>query len=141
LASPRKLRCRVDENGYVRVTIKDATGSVRIRFVHRLILESHRGPCPDGMECRHADGNRQNNAIENLSWGTYSENEADKLRHGTRRSGEDVYNAKLTLDDAKLMRAVYASGEWSQVQLARIFCVPQSTVSRIVRHESYKETA
>jgi hypothetical protein len=135
------MRCRVDENGYVRIHITDSRGKPRIRFVHRLILEAFRGPCPGGMECRHGDGNRQNNCINNLSWGTSSQNEADKLRHGTRRTGEAVYNAKLTLEEARRLRSYYASGEFTQVQLAALFGVPQSTVSRVILHQSYRESA
>lgn len=57
------------------------------RLVHRLVLETFAGPCPPDMECRHLDGNRSNNALSNLRWGTKLENEADKDRHGKRPRG------------------------------------------------------
>jgi hypothetical protein len=51
-------------------------------YVHRVVLEAFVGPCPEGMECRHLDGNSANNQVDNLKWGTPSENRADIIRHG-----------------------------------------------------------
>lgn len=53
------------------------------RAVHRAVLEAFVGPCPDGMEACHRDGNPANNSVENLYWGTRASNVADSLRHGT----------------------------------------------------------
>jgi hypothetical protein len=47
------------------------------------------------MQCRHLDGNRSNNRLDNLAWGTPLENGADKARHGTAK-GERNGRAKLT---------------------------------------------
>jgi hypothetical protein len=67
-------------------------------LAHRLVLEAFKGPCPDGMECCHNDGNPLNNEIENLRWGTKLENMADKLKHGTDSRGEKCYKAILTTE-------------------------------------------
>lgn len=50
--------------------------------VHRLILEAFVGPCPDGMEARHKDGNPGNNRLDNLAWGTKEENTEDNRKSG-----------------------------------------------------------
>lgn len=50
---------------------------------HRLVLEAFVGPAPDGHECCHLDGDPKNNRIENLYWGTRSENTIDSVSHGT----------------------------------------------------------
>lgn len=55
----------------------------RSRRVHRLVLEAFAGPCPSGMEALHGDGDPSNNRIQNLRWGTRSENIQDAIRHGT----------------------------------------------------------
>ena len=52
------------------------------RLVHSLVLEAFVGPRPNGMEVRHLDGKRNNNRLENLRWGTSSQNELDKQLHG-----------------------------------------------------------
>lgn len=51
--------------------------------VHRLVLEAFFGPCPDGMEGCHNNGNPSDNRLENLRWDTRSENIRDSVRHGT----------------------------------------------------------
>lgn len=50
--------------------------------VHRLVLTAFVGPCPEGMECRHLDGDAANNRLSNLCWGTREENIADSKRNG-----------------------------------------------------------
>lgn len=46
--------------------------------VHRLVLESFVGPCPDGMEACHNNGNGFDNRIENLRWDTHESNMRDQ---------------------------------------------------------------
>lgn len=58
-------------------------GKQRQMKVHRLVLEAFVGPCPDGMEGCHANGNPADNRLENLRWDTHSSNVADSVEHGT----------------------------------------------------------
>lgn len=53
------------------------------RYNHRLVMEVFVGPCPDGLEVRHLDGNPKNPALTNLAYGTHAENMYDKAQHGT----------------------------------------------------------
>lgn len=50
--------------------------------VHRLVLEAFVGPCPEGQEARHLNGDPADNRLENLAWGTSSENKADMIAMG-----------------------------------------------------------
>lgn len=50
--------------------------------VHRAVLEAFRGPRAPGQVARHLDGDAKNNRLENLAWGTPSENSQDTLLHG-----------------------------------------------------------
>jgi NUMOD4 motif-containing protein/HNH endonuclease len=80
--------------GYHWVTLTKDGKQARFQ-VHRLVLAAFDGPCPEGQEARHLDGNPANNRWEpgteeeriaaggNLIWGTHSENILDKHRHGT----------------------------------------------------------
>jgi hypothetical protein len=52
------------------------------RKVHRLVLETFVGPCPDGMECCHNNGDPADNRLENLRWDTLSSNAYDRVEHG-----------------------------------------------------------
>ena len=40
------------------------------------------GPAPDGMVACHRDDDKNNNALDNLYWGTPTENMQDALRNG-----------------------------------------------------------
>lgn len=70
-------------------------GKQKPHEVHKVVMEAFVGPCPEGMEVRHLDGNPDNNcwapgneeetvaAGGNLIYGTHAENIRDKKRHGT----------------------------------------------------------
>lgn len=73
---------RLMANGYRYVSIRQ-NGRRKTTTVHSLVTEAFHGPRPDGMQVRHLDGTRTNNAPENLRWGTASENAYDSVRHGT----------------------------------------------------------
>lgn len=77
----RVLRSDSRKYGHQYVVIKDGGKNIHV-YVHRAVLQAFVGPCPDGMECRHLDGNPRNNYLENLAWGTPVENRADVIRHG-----------------------------------------------------------
>jgi hypothetical protein len=81
-ASPRVLDGHTQQTGY-RIVLIWVDGKKRIRLIHRMVLEAFVGPCPEGMECRHLDGDRANNTLTNLCWGTHTENIRDRGRHGT----------------------------------------------------------
>ncbi|AER47718.1 NUMOD4 motif-containing HNH endonuclease [Mycolicibacterium goodii] len=51
--------------------------------VHLLVLAAFAGLRPDGSVARHLNGDPSDNTIENLAWGTYTENNDDQVRHGT----------------------------------------------------------
>jgi hypothetical protein len=53
-----------------------------VEDVHPLVAAAFIGPRPDGMEIRHLDGERFNNAAVNLCYGTPSENARDRVNHG-----------------------------------------------------------
>lgn len=55
----------------------------RTRLVHHLVAEAFLGARPEGMVVRHLNGDRLDNRAENMSWGTYSENNLDAVAHGT----------------------------------------------------------
>jgi len=86
------------------------------------------------MECRHLDGNAANNVPGNLAWGTHVENEADKVRHGTRYGvtgvrGEKHHNASITEDT---VREIYRlRGTDTATKIASRFGVSRDVVGKI----------
>lgn len=51
-------------------------------YVHHLILETYVGPRPPKVEARHLNDKKLDNRLENLCWGTQSENNKDRVRNG-----------------------------------------------------------
>lgn len=60
-----------------------ALGRGNSRCVHELVLLAFVGEKPHKHECRHLNGNPADNRLENLAWGTRSENIKDAVAHGT----------------------------------------------------------
>lgn len=115
-----------------------AVGTMTRKFyVHALVLEAFRGPRPEGMQARHLDGNRFNNRADNLAWGTPSENNRDKERHGTGGRGERNPMARLTQDRVKEMRRLHSAGGLTFKALASRFGVSAMTAWRAVQHHSW----
>ena len=59
--------------------------------IHRMVLEAFVGPCPEGMETLHYDDNPENNSLENLRWGTRSENQIDRVRNGRNHNASKTH--------------------------------------------------
>lgn len=94
---PRVLRARVGSAGYERVVLYRG-GRPSPATVHRLVLESFVGPCPNGMEACHRNGNRRDNRLANLRWDTHAANCQDSIRLDTHARGSR--NAKAVLTEA-----------------------------------------
>lgn len=106
---------RSGRDGRPRVTLAD-----RKRYsIHKLVLLSFVGPCPAGMESCHEDGDKMNNRRTNLRWDTRASNVADKIRHGTIPRGEQCYQATLTVERVRAMRAEYEASGITFSELAR----------------------
>ena len=78
----RAMRATLNQHGYPFVDLRNQ-GKRRVRKVHSLVAEAFIGPRPDSMDVCHNDGNPANNHVDNLRYGTHSENMLDKVRHGT----------------------------------------------------------
>ena len=77
------LRAALSKRGGYPIVSLYAHGKNKMRYVHSLVAEAFIGTRPEGMEVCHGDGDPNNNHVENLRYGTQSDNELDKVRHGT----------------------------------------------------------
>lgn len=123
-------------DGYEKVNLchnKKAT----TKKIHHLVLESFVGKRPPNLRCScHYDGNKRNNNIKNLRWGTDLDNTEDKIRHGRIIKGLKHHEAKLTPSIIKKCRLLYARGQ-SGNSLARIHGVCNTTMHRALSGESW----
>ena len=79
----RPLKTYRARNGYLQVGLRNSERGRKTYEVHRVVAWAYLGERPGGMQVRHLDGDQLNNAPENLTYGTVSENNLDKIRHGT----------------------------------------------------------
>lgn len=130
-----RLKCpnKTTRFGHCRVDLYSGKDERRFRYVHRLVLEAFVGPCPDGMEACHNDGNPLNNCLSNLRWDTHKNNQADRWRHGTAR-------ATLTEGFVAAARRRYKAGE-TIACLARESGVCLSTIRRAVQRQTWTHVA
>jgi len=85
LPVPHILALTTGTRGYMRVSLyRDAP--FRATKVHQLVLLAFVGPRPEGWHSRHMDGDPTNNRLSNLTYGTASENQRDRVRLGTHPS-------------------------------------------------------
>lgn len=113
-------------------------GRQKTTHIHRLMAETWFGPPPfPSAIVRHLDGDRFNNRLSNLAWGTHLENSADQERHGTRMYGERNPMARLTRDAVEQMRELRTTGRTFK-SIAKQFGVSPMTAHRAITGGSWK---
>lgn len=107
--------------------------------LHRLVLETFVGPCPEGMLTRHfPDKDTKNNRLDNLCWGTQEQNQADRDKHGTHQKGEQGPNSKLKNKDINQIFVQYNNGS-SMQKIAAHYGISPAVVYDILHRNSYKD--
>ncbi len=119
------------KSGHFRVGLLH-DGKTAKFLVHRLMLLAFVGPCPEGMECCHADGNPSNNRLENLRWGTREDNKKDSKRHGTLPIGEKVGISRLTEHNVRKIRFLFETGKYKKTELGIMFGVNYMTIHAVL---------
>jgi hypothetical protein len=101
---------------------------------HRLVYELKCGPIPDGFDvCHHCDNPRCVNP-EHLFLGVDKDNQRDSISKGRNAFGERHGRSKITDEIA----AEIKNSPLSQVKLAKIYGLNQSTIGQIKRGQNWK---
>lgn len=103
------------------------------KHIHQLMLDTFVGPCPRGMECRHLDGNPLNNRIDNLVWGTRSENVQDMIGHGTHYTEP----RKVSDSGIRFMHYMKRTKLFRQDEIADYFGISDSLTSMILNRQRH----
>ena len=128
----RQLSTYVDSKGYHCLTICNSTMHKKTR-VHRLVAATFLKN-PSNHPCvRHLDGDPSNNSVANLAWGTYLDNENDKIKH---RTWESRRNGKLTKemrDKAFVLKSKFMTDQ----KIADLLGVSRPTITRLLNKTTW----
>ena len=120
-------------NGYPHVSL----GGVKKRdYVHSLVMEAFVGLLPKGKVTRHLDGDKNNNYLSNLCYGTPTENMADRKLHGGGNHGSRHGMSKLNEYEVIKIREAVKAGV-RPMQLAPIYGVSPKLIRMIVARERW----
>lgn len=133
--SERLLKQGLGSSGYYNVALcKD--GKPKTFRIHQLVA-SHFIEEANNKIVNHIDGNKLNNCVTNLEYVSYSENIQHAYNTNLRKTGENVYCAKLTdkevLDIRKLLGYNY-----TRKQLSDMYKVSETTIFRIDTNVDYR---
>lgn len=112
---------------------------------HRAVYETFVGKITEGMQINHKNGVKSDNRLANLEVVTASEN---KL-HAIHVLGKKPYmipsqgelNGRAKLTEADVAEAFsLRKGGWSQQEIAQCFHVNQTTISRILLNQTWKNS-
>ncbi len=106
-------------------------------YIHREVCKIYNGGDGVGLQCRHLDGDMNNNAPWNLAWGTALENAADTKAHGRTGKGERNPMAVLTDEKVRQMRQVRKDSEKPYHLIAKDFGVSTMTAFRAVTQRAW----
>jgi hypothetical protein len=127
-----------DLRGYVLITLTIPKARTQI-MLHRLVAAAFLGPLPPGLQVNHKDGNKANNAVDNLEYVTHAENirhrDANGLNHPPK--GEENGAAKLTSADVTAIRTAAANGA-SHSSLAATYGVSKELIHQVVRRKIWR---
>lgn len=134
---PKELHRHIDRYGYYTTSLMIDNEKSATMLVHRLVLSAFRGLPEGDQQARHMDGNKLNNHIDNLVWGTVKENGADKVRHGTTAKGEKNGWSALTnrqVEGIKWLLAVGIRGRY----IASLYGCTEGMISNIKRGRTWQ---
>ena len=112
--------------GYGRISIDG-----KQRYVHRIVCAATHGP--SALHAAHSCGNGHLGCVNpsHLRWATLSENNHDKIKHGTSSRGTKNPTAKLTDENVREIRRL--KGTMTQNALAAKFGVSKQTISLLLK--------
>lgn len=126
----RFVKPQINGTGYYRVHIAG-----KMYFVHRLVAMKYIPNPENKPQVNHKDGNKLNNAVENLEWVNNKENSLHALHNGWMRTEEKHQFAKLTRDDVAYIKS---HPESSRKELSEKFHISQHTISDIRTGRTWK---
>ena len=105
--------------------------------IHRLVAEAFIPNYEKKPEVNHIDGNKMNNAVDNLEWATRAENQKHAVDNGLQPKPAKTYRGKFTAEQREEIKRLWDSGMFSRRQLSKKFSVSHTCINDII-NDKYK---
>ena len=132
----RKLRKLNNKTHYLSASLKSINGQKpKTSYIHHDVARIFIGPRPDLMIVRHLDGNRFNNHVSNLSYGTPEQNYADTVKHKVHLGSK---NGRAILDENKVrMIKILLKNQVTPQEIAQAFDVTTASIYAIKQERNW----
>lgn len=133
------LKVRVSDRGYISYALRK-NGKMKSVKAHRLVGLAFLLNPFNFAELNHIDGDKKNNAVENLEWCTRQHNIIHGFKMGLIKvpRGEKQRSAKLSEETVFCIRSNYKEGKTSISEMAKNLNVNYSTINRVVKRKTWK---
>lgn len=122
--------------GYHYYNLYDSKYGYQILASHRLVAFHFLPLAERGkIQVNHKDGNKLNNHFSNLEWVTPKENSEHAVKSGLFPQGETHHLSKTSDEQIREIRRLWETGEYYQYEIAKMFSINQSEVSRYINHK------
>ncbi len=133
------MKVNPDKNGYLTLCLSVNRKESNKR-IHRLVAEAFI-PNPKNLPyvC-HKDDNPENNSVDNLWWGTHTDNVRDmwKKDRAVIKRGSENSRSLITEDIARKVKLLRLQTGEGKVKISRKLGIPESVVAHIIRGNSWK---
>ena len=133
----------LDKHGYC-ITKLCKNGNCVPRKVHRLVAKAFLPNPNNWPQVNHIDGNKQNNAVENLEWCSAAHNIKHAWETGLKNNdhlkGEKNPHAKLDADTVREIRRLYDTKEKRYSEILAMFPkLSADMLKNVVKRRTYKD--
>lgn len=127
----------IDSWGYLRTTLCK-NGKTWSHHVHKLVaMAFHENP-NNYLQVNHKNGIKTDARAENLEWCDQYFNMQHAVRTGLRKTGEENWKAKLSLEQVKKIRKLCNPKLLTYIKIAEMFNVHPSTIRSIANGRNWK---
>lgn len=123
--------------GYIRFSYKNRYGKSKRFSLHNIRAKAYKPKASSDMNIvRHLDGNKLNNELSNLEWGTQEQNGADYAA-SNKGKGHNCPNAKFSKLQVRLiyvMADIYGANN----DTAKLMGLNRNTLQSIAKRTSYQ---
>ena len=98
--------------------------------VHRLVAQAFIPNSNNYEQVNHINGNKNHNYVENLEWCNNQQN----ITHAVLNN---LSAAKITFDDAKKIREIYATGQYTYSDISKIYNIGIPMISNIINKKNW----